>query len=116
MKIYFGRVPQEDGVIFLNALFVDMLIKNDYSLEKSVGEIQCYLEGEACAVINRPIFHTINPLLINFLTDDFAKEYVWIIDAEGNHIKIGDDEHMLRKLSWIGAGEVLCDDHRTFND
>jgi hypothetical protein len=116
MKIYFGRLPQGVEVVSLDTSFLEILIKNDYSVEKSVGEIQCYLEGEACKVINRSDFHTINPLLINYFTDDIAKEYVWIIDEEGNHIKFGDDESMLRKLFYMGVGEVLCDDTRTFND
>jgi len=117
MKIYFGRVPKGDEVVSLDTSFLETLIENDYNIEKSVDELVSWLlnnwdEDD----FNDIVCHTINPLLINYFTDDIAKEYVWIIDEEGNHIKFGDDEHMLRKLSCMGVGEVLCDDYRTFKD
>ena len=44
------------------------------------------------------------------MDDEFAKEHVYIIDENGKHIKFGDDASMLRKLTCMGVGEVVCDE------
>ena len=115
MRIYFGRMPEDksgDGVKSLDAMFLDYLIDNDYIIENAVDAIADHLmdiwDGK------NVIAHTLNPLIINFFTDDFAKEYLWMIDEEGNHINMGTDDHMLSKMDFLSPGEVMCDDYRSF--
>lgn len=118
MRIYFGRVPEGDdgdAIESLDELFLDFLIKNDYNIVISSSLLVHYLMNNWDNYdFKDVILHTINPLLINYFDDDFAKKYLWIIDGEGNHINMGKDEHMLSKMDVLGPGEVFCDDYRTF--
>ena len=117
MRIYFGRVPEGDDVESVDAIFLDFLIRNDYNIIIASSLLVHYLmnnwdENDFKDVV----CHTINPWAINYFDDDFAKEYLWIIDEEGNHINMGADNYMLEKLTVLGPGEVVCDDYRTFKE
>ena len=110
MKIYFGRIP--DDTFMIDSHFPEFILKeNNYNMDTSVAVLISYLEAE-----EKLVSYSCNPLIFNFMDDDFAKEHVYIIDKEGNHIKLGDDEHMLRKLTCMGVGEVVCDDYRSLDD
>lgn len=65
-------------------------------------------------LIETNVYYTCNPLIINFFTDDFAKDYVYIIDEDDNEIHMGSDESLLKKLEWGGPGDAVCDDARSF--
>ena len=111
MKIYFGRIPGDVCVFMIDSYFPAHFLKeNDYNMETSVKALIEYLE----AVRDNVVYYSCNPLIFNFMDDDFAKRHVHIIDEEGNHIKFGTDTSMLCKLKFMGVGEVLCDDARSF--
>lgn len=115
MRIYFGRLPEGDEIITLDVNFLKYLVANDYNFNDAVDDMVSNLltnwdEDDFKDVIA----HTLNPLIVNYFTDDFAKEYIWMIDEEGNHINMGTDEHMLSKLDFLNPGEVVCDDWRSF--
>ena len=117
MRIYFGREPEVESVKNLDSELLWYLYNNDYNMERAVDALVRYLltnwdEDDLKDVV----CHTLNPLIVNYFTDDFAKEYLWIIDEEGNHINMGADESMLEKLTVLGPGEVVCDDYRTFKE
>jgi transcription initiation factor IIE alpha subunit len=107
MKIYFGRIP--DDAFMIDSYFPEFILKqNNYNMDTSVAALIEYLESDKDVV-----YYSCNPLIFNFMDEDFAKEHVYIIDGEGNHIKFGGDEQMLLKLTCMGVGEVLCDDARS---
>lgn len=118
MRIYFGRMPEDtsgDGVKSLDAMFLDYFVAHDYNFNDAVDTMVSHLltnwdEDDFKDVI----IHTINPLIINFFTDDFAKAYLWMIDEEGNHNNMGTDDHMLSKMDYLSPGDVMCDDYRSF--
>lgn len=115
MRIYFGREPLVGSVKFLDSELLWYLYNNDYNMERAVDALVRYLltnwdEDDFKDVV----CHTLNPLIVNYFTDDFAKEYMWMIDEEGNHINLGTDEHMLSKMDFLSPGEVMCDDWRLF--
>lgn len=112
MKIYFGRIPDDVCVFMIDSYFPKHILKeNNYNMKTSVNALIEYLEADKDVV-----YYSCNPLIFNYMDDDFAKEHVYIIDKEGNHIKLGGDDHMLRKLTCMGIGEVLCDDYRGLDD
>ncbi len=103
VKIYFGRMPENCDII--DKYFHEILLKNNYCFDDAVHEL--------CTRLKDGIHYTCNPLILNYFTDDFAKN-VWIIDEDGNHICLGNDDHMLSKLSYMNIGEIVCDDYRSF--
>jgi hypothetical protein len=112
-KIFYGRHPSSDypvtEVIQLDEYFVDYLIQTDYNLQKAVDYLICDFEDDRT-------YHTVNPLIINFMSDEYALEHVYILDENGAEIKIGEDEHIKWKLSIMGPGDAVIDDDRTFKD
>jgi len=115
MRIYFGRLPEHDEIVYLDSMILSCLIAEEYKFNNAVDAMVKHLmtnwdDNDFKDVV----CHTLNPLIINYFTDDFAKEYMWMIDEDGNHIKMGDDEHMMNKLDCLGVGEVMCDDYRSF--
>ena len=110
ISIYFGKRPSEDCRLIDN-MFCDCLVLNDYDIDRAVIELISIISNPLQDDYN-PICYTCNPLILNFLEDDYAKEHVWFIDDSGQYIKMGDDEVMKDKLSWGSAGEICCDDSR----
>lgn len=111
MRIYFGRIPDDVDVFMIDSYIPFFLKENNYNMDTSVAVLITYLEAE-----EKLVSYSCNPLIFNYMDADFAKEHVYIIDENGKHIKLGDDDHMLRKILWMGVGEVLCDDYRSLDD
>jgi hypothetical protein len=108
MKLYFGRIP--DNSYYLDIALLDAVKRNEYNFENAVE----YLFETKFPTDTDIILHTLNPLLLNYLDDYFAKEYLYFIDKEGNHIKCGDDSKFLKNLEFMQVGEAICDDSRVF--
>ncbi len=53
-------------------------------------------------------FVTLNPMVINFLDDEVAKNIVWVQTSTGFK-KLGDIPEIQYKFKALGAGEILCD-------
>lgn len=118
MKIYYGIQPEADFFILDNCIYKMMrrlqfkTIKgNDrdyHAIEQAMNTfVKIHKDKEY-------IFWTMNPLLINFLTDEEAKQCVWVITNDGKEFNIKDDASMMEKLTVMGPGEVLADDSRIF--
>lgn len=107
MRIYYGREP-ETGSQSLDLLLLGYLRSNGWRWMWSHA-------GMMFNLLPDRTYHTINPLIINYLSDDVAKAVVWIIDEHGEHIRMGDDEIMLEKLEVMLPGEVVADDSRSFS-
>lgn len=114
MKIYFGRIP-DCKLKFVDDrhLFPLFLMCKEYNYTKAVEELIVYMEYEVKH--DNVSFYTCNPLILNYFDDEFANKYLFFIDDNGNEIKFGEDESCQKKLKFMGPGEVLCDDSRTFN-
>jgi hypothetical protein len=102
MKIYFGRIPKE--------------MQNDIVTDAWVYEqLQTYTCEELGKVIedgiyNKLTLNTFNILLINYLTDDYAKENIYFVNADTNNVeKFADNYYICEKLSCMGPGEALSD-------
>lgn len=106
MRIYYGREPAGECES-LDLLLLGYLRANGWRWEWSHAGMMFNLE-------THKTYHTINPLIINYLDDETAKAVVWIIDESGEHIRMGDDESMLTKLKTMLPGEVVADDARSF--
>jgi len=107
MKIYYGREPQGEFVS-LDAIFIEYLRKANWHLENACDQMFEDLNSDD------KVWYTVNPLIINFLHDEDAKKSVYIIDENGKEIFMGTDESMLKKLQFMGPGDVVCDDARSF--
>ena len=106
MRIYYGREPGGEFQS-LDTLLLAYLRANNWDWERSHG-------GMMFNLLPHKTYHTINPLIPNYLDDETAKDTVWIIDEHGDHIRMGDDESMLTKLRVMQPGEVVADDSRSF--
>lgn len=53
-------------------------------------------------------FVTLNPQILNWLDDDFAKEFIYVKTKSGFK-KLGDVERVQFKFKCLGPGEVVCD-------
>jgi len=108
MKIYFGRTPEEPTTL-LDIMFIEhYLTKHNYNLNVAAAIFLSDYRNSDC------VFHTINPLLLNFFPDDCLKYIYYYIDGET--IELCNDAHLLEKLRCMGLGEALCDDERSFNN
>lgn len=109
IRLYFGRKPE--GSFSMDDFFIQLMSSENYVIDNAVDRLV-----EALKTLNLAsgIFHTFNPLIPNFMDDEVAKELMWMIDGDGNHIRMKTDEHLLKKLEWMGPGEALCDDYRSF--
>ena len=106
MRIYYGREPGGDFES-LDTLLLAYLRANEWDWERSHA-------GMLFNLLPHMTYHTINPLIVNYLDDETAKDVVWIIDEHGDHILMGEDESMLTKLRVMLPGEVVADDSRSF--
>jgi hypothetical protein len=112
LKIFFGRLPRNpvlrNRLNNIDLIFLDYLTAADFNYETAVDNLVAhYFRNDAA-------YYTCNPLIINFFTDDFAKQNVYIIDEDDNEIHMGTDEFLLKKLEWGGPGDAVCDDTRSF--
>jgi hypothetical protein len=108
MKIYFGRTPEVEFAS-LDVIIFEYLKETNWHWENAVDKMVSDL-----GLDEDEVWHTLNPLIINFFEDEFAKQYVYMIDENGEEIFMGTDESMLKKLKFIGPGDVVCDDARSF--
>ncbi len=110
VKMYFGRQPQQPFVE-LETVFTPILIELNYDFEAAVDKLVAELPTDQDIV-----YWTMNPLIPNFMEDDVAKDLWWLIDEHGNHFHMGEDDHILEKLTRLGMGpgDALCDDARSF--
>ncbi len=114
VKIYFGRLPHGTRTQNLDAWMVGWLPHNDFSIQDTLKDVL-----STYCLKNRTspeAFHTLNPLYVNYLDEDYAKRNVWFIDTEGNEILMGEDPVCLEKFECLHAGEILSDDARIFQD
>ena len=117
MKIYFGRYPEElNNVVMIDEIFLPFLKSANYFMEVAAEVFVAELLAKSEFLSNEVIAYTMNPLIINYFTDEFAKEYMWFVDETGNHIKVSDDESMLVKFEWGSVGEIMADDYRVLSD
>lgn len=108
MKLLFGNtVPQGSGLIDLNldGFFYNYLRNANDDFEKAVEDLLAVFKDTETTL------WTCNPLIPNYLDDDVARELVYIY-TEGRLIKFGEDEHLCRKLAFMGPGDALADDGR----
>ena len=103
MRIYFGRPPVGQCVNLDSRLHNYLHMYNWDWIQAMIGSLP-----KSC------VYHTINPMIINHLSDEQVKQLVWIIDQDGVHIRMGADARMCEKLEVMGPGEVVIDDARTF--
>jgi len=108
-RIYFGRIPDGiDNANFIDSFFPVIFATYNYHYDRAVEALIKELKPNE-------IYHTLNLLIPNFMFDDQASDLFWLIDAEGNHVHMKEDEHMQKKLTMMGPGDVLCDDARSFD-
>lgn len=102
MKIYIGRIPEiiEENLL-TDAWLYDMLKKYGH---KDIGAM---IES---GIYDSMVLHTFNMVLLNYLTDDYAMDNIYYM-KEGVLTLLRDDEHIVKKFEWGGAGEVLSDSH-----
>ena len=109
IRLYFGRKPENSMKI--DDFFIGFMEHHDYLIDKAVDEL---IHAMKTLNISINVFHTMNPLIPNYMLDKVAIELMWMIDEEGNHISMKDDMHLRSKLDWMAPGEALCDDYRSF--
>jgi hypothetical protein len=107
-RLYFGRKPADS--IPLDGFFISVMEDNDWLIDAAVDVLVERIQNAP----DNSVFHTLNPLIPNYMLDKVAVELVWMIDEDGNHISMKDDMHLRSKLDWMGPGEALCDDARSF--
>jgi hypothetical protein len=107
MKIIFGNTAPPLTLMDLNldGFFYNYLKKANDDIEKAVEEVLKVFGKTETSL------WTCNPLIPNYLDDDVARELIYIY-IEGQLIKFGDDEHLCKKLQFMGPGEALADDGR----
>ena len=106
MRIYFGRPPVSQCVN-LDSCLHNYLHMHDWDWIQAMNAVMGSLQKSY-------VYYTINPMIINHLSDEQAKQLVWIIDQDGVHIRMGADARMCEKLEVMGPGEIVIDDARTF--
>lgn len=108
MKVFYGREPQ-GTFASLDVIFIEYLRKLNWHLENACDQMFADLNFD-----DDEVWHTVNPLIINFLHDEDAKKIVYLIDENGEEVFMGTDESMLKKLQFMGPGDAVCDDARSF--
>jgi hypothetical protein len=113
MKIYFGRIP-DCKVKFLDDkhLFPMMLAECDYKYTKAVDMLMKDLKQDFKMKFGEISYYTINPMIPNYMSDEYANKYLFFIDENGNEINFGEDEQMQSKLKFMSPGEALMDSER----
>ena len=103
-RIYYGREPEHFEC--LDTLFRIYMRANNWDLPVACRAMFGNLREDG-------VYHTLNPIIPNFLDDEQACEWLWIIDNTGQHVRMGVDDHMLKKLVVMQPGEVVADDYRS---
>ena len=112
MKIIFGNtLPPtfSPKVTILDAFFYNYLRNANENFERAV-EAVVEVFGDTDTNL-----WTCNPLIPNYLTDEDAKKLVYIY-IDGDLVNMGDDEHLCKKLSFMGPGDALADDGRIWGE
>lgn len=107
-KLYFGRIPESIDTSFnIDEYFYQFLVEKEFNWGLAVDRLTQALDNVG------GVYHTVNPLIVNYMSDELVKETVWVVDAHGREIKFSEDPALLAKLQWMGPGEALADDSRT---
>lgn len=109
MKLYFGREPKNVDFINLDMVFLNYFREENYIISSTIDRLSKIFNKD-----NDIVYYTFNPLIINYFEDSYAK-YLYMIDNTGKEFYLGEDEHFLNKLNYMGLGEALCDDARSFD-
>jgi hypothetical protein len=101
MKIYWNTAPclmLDDGDFY------------DFFKSQNVPNIEVEVVDNWIKYLidNNLDFVTLNPMIPNFMDDDFAKENVYIKTKNGFK-KLGEVSQVLFKFKCLGPGEVVCD-------
>ncbi len=101
VKIIFGFTTE-----MLHDPYTDADLYNALKRGSTTGSIARWLEGE------KGVFtaHTFNPLLVNYLSDAFAKTNVFV-EKEGVLNPFSAYPDLVKKLEIMGVGEALTDTH-----
>lgn len=101
VKVIFGFTTE-----MLHDPFTDADIYKALKRGSTTVSIARWLEGE------KGVFtaHTFNPLLVNYLSDAFAKTNVFI-EKDGVLKPFLEYEDLMEKLKVMGVGEALSDTH-----
>jgi hypothetical protein len=106
MKIYWNIAPNDRHAYVNDGDFYRFFQTNRGSSfdlnEELVEKWVKYL------IENNLNFVTLNPIIPNFLDDDFAKANIYVMTKNG-HKKLGEVKQALFKFGILGPGEVLCD-------
>lgn len=101
VKITFGFTTE-----MLHDPYTDADIYNALKRGSTTEKMAEWLEGEKGTF---PV-HTFNVLLVNYLTEDFAKTNVFV-EKDGVLKPFSEYEDLMRKLEVMGVGEALSDTH-----
>lgn len=103
MKVFVGRIPKEyHPKNMITDSWVYYQLQNK-TIEELAAEI---MRSDSCMVT----VNTFNPLLLNYFTDEWAKQNVFYMKHDILTM-MGNDAHMVDKLSWGGPGEAISDTH-----
>lgn len=103
VKVFVGRIPKEHhpkNMITDSWVYYQLQNKTIEELAADIMQADSYI-----ATVN-----TFNPLLLNYFTDEWAKQNIFYMKHDVLTM-MGDDAHMVDKLSWGGPGEAISDAH-----
>jgi hypothetical protein len=72
VRLYFGRKPENSMKI--DDFFIGFMEKHDYLIDKAVDEL---IHAMKTLNISINVFHTMNPLIPNYMLDKVAIELMW---------------------------------------
>lgn len=102
MKIYFGRITKEMQTDIVTDAWVYEQLQT-YTCEELAKLIEA-------GTFNTLTLNTFNVVLVNYLSDDYAKENIYFINADTNDVeRFGRNFYISEKLSCMGPGEALSD-------
>jgi len=112
IKIYFGFLPKNKSEYYTKYNIDSSLhILYDIGFENVLDFIENF-----CMENDRYVVYTGNPILINFLDDEYASDHVYWFDNDGNEHKFKDSPFLMNKLKCMGPGEVICDSFLFYNN
>jgi hypothetical protein len=104
MKIYWLHAP--DSICLNDCDFFSYF--NSFN-EDSKNYFEKIIDGWIKHLIEIDVdFITLNPLILNFLTDELAKKHLFVKTKNGFKA-IGEVEKVLFKFDLLRAGEICCD-------
>lgn len=100
MKIYWQHLPEiveaplyNDGNIYFSFFHGRQSLDEEF--------VYSFISAKGSLV-------TLNPMIVNYLDDETAKDIVWVKTSCGFK-KLGDIPEIQWKFKSLGAGEILCD-------